>query len=1070
MTLRFDQPEWLWLLLLAIPLIALGLIRLRGEERLRVAVILLARVLLVALIVAAIARPRLVREHDDLTVMALLDVSGSVRRFGDPDSAATPDAAPEQSASALARLRDQLRRAAEARRPDDRFGLIVFDGQSAVVAAPRRGDSIDDVDVTMAEGTDIAAAIRLGLAMFPAETNRRLLLLTDGLETAGDALAAAREAATSAQGAVPISVASIAHRHAPDAQVVRLEAPASARPGQTVSLRLVLDSSEPMQAQLSLLREGEIVDLDPRGPATTRIVDVPAGSSVHVLEAIVDDRPVNRFVAVLEPVDPAADTLSENNRAEAIVTNPGSGAVLLVRGSGSSESSPFERLLRELGRPVTVAPPEGIPVELLSLQAFDLVVLDDVSATQVDSTRQNLLADYVDRLGGGLLVTGGRRSFGAGGWRGTPIERVLPIELDLPKQLRAPKAALILVLDKSGSMGELVGGARASQQQVANEAAALAIESLAARSYIGVVAFDQMAWTVVPLTVNENPRAIADATRAISPQGGTNIAAGLRRAQEMLRAAPPVEHKRIVLLTDGRSPSNQIELISAELVAENVTITTIAVGDQADEDLLRRIAADAGGQFHAVRNPNVLPKVLVDSVQVVNQPLIREEPFQATALATGSRLAAAATDSPDLGGLVLSTPREDPTAILELVTPGGEPVLAHWTAGLGSAVAFTSSLEGDWAGEWLAWSGWSRFWSDLVRRAARPGLSGQLLIETLLVDGRLRIRVTVEEPEPSTGENSAGGTEEAGGAGSVAVDPAQLALAGFVYGPDGTSEPIRLRRISARAFEVDARADTPGSYVVAVTPRQGDRPLVPLVTGIALPAGEEYRRREPDLVLLQSIGSITGGALLAPGIDLAEVLWDRRGMAPVVAAQPIWTWFALLALLVLVLDVAARRLAWSPREASSSMRLGLARSRRGGAGATLARLRGVAPAARSATAGDGTSEAPLMSARATRPIRRSVGAALDALEGRQTSSDREAEESGERAARSRDASADATTSANAEDTVSRLPAQRPTGTDPSRGNTPPTTPTASPEDEASSSATANLFEAKRRAKRRQEES
>jgi len=1054
-TLRFDQPEWLWLALLAIPIVALGLVRLRGDERLRVAVILSVRVLLIVAIVAALARPRLVREHDDLTVMVLLDVSGSIRRFGDP---VAPASSGEQSASAIARLRDQLRHAAAARRPDDRFGLIVFDGRSAVVAAPRRGDSIDDVDVTMSEGTDIAAAIRLGLAMFPAETNRRLLLVSDGLETAGDALAAAREAATSAQGAVPISVASIAHRHAPDAQVVRLEAPASARPGQTVSLRLVLDSSEPMQAQLSLFREDQIVDLDPRGPGTGRIVDLPAGSSVHVLEAVVDDRPVNRFVAVLEPVDPIADTLSENNRGEAIVTNPGSGAVLLVRGSGQSESSPFERLLRELGRPVTVTAPESIPAELLSLQAFDLVVLDDVSATQVDAARQNLLADYVDRLGGGLLVTGGRRSFGAGGWRGTPVERVLPIELDLPKQLRAPKAALILVLDKSGSMGELVGGARASQQQVANEAAALAIESLAARSYIGVVAFDQMAWTVVPLTVNENPKAIADATRGISPQGGTNIAAGLRRAQEMLRAAPPVEHKRIVLLTDGRSPSSQIETISAELVAENVSITTIAVGDQADEELLRRIAADAGGQFHAVRNPNVLPKVLVDSVQVVNQPLIREEPFQATVLPTGSRLAAAAVDSPNLGGLVLSTPREDPTAILELVTAAGEPVLAHWAAGLGSAVAFTSSLEGDWAGEWLAWPGWSRFWSDLVRRAARPGLSGQLLIETLLVDGRLRVRVTVEEPEPSAGGDSARESGD-GRDDSVAVDPAQLTLAGVVYGPEGTDETIRLRRVSARSFEAEARADTPGSYVVAVTPRQGDRPLVPLVTGIALPAGEEYRRREPDMALLQSISSISGGSLLAPGTDLAEVLWDRRGMAPVVAAQPIWTWFALLALVILVLDVAARRLAWSPREAGASMRLGLARSRHsGGAGSTLSRLRGVAPAARSASAGDGRSEAPLMPSRATRPIRRTVGAALDALEGRGSTSERDADSGAGAGA----AAIDITPPASDENGAAAA-------ANTSRNDAPPTAPAEPSSDDARSSATASLFEAKRRARRRQEE-
>lgn len=954
MSIGFEQPAWLWTLA-ALPIVLLlAAIRLRGEEPLRLGIILLVRGLLFALLIAALARPALVRTHRDLSVVALVDVSESVRRFG---ALGPQDASASAGASASIRAaREWLRDAAGKARPEDRLGVVVFDGRSAVVSVPRRGELLeDDLDRAMEEGTDIASAIRLGAALLPPDTLGRMVLISDGNQTVGDALAVAREVAAGSRGGLPIDVLPIPYLAGPDVRVARLEAPPAARPGQLVVLRAVLEATEPRRGRLELTREGEIIDLDPDGPGTGLAVDLPAGLSVHRLCAMVDDRPVQRFSVLFIP-EGGPDSIPENDRADAIVTNPSAGAVLVLRGDagGAPRPSPLDELIRSLNRTVVSGPPESMPQSLLELQSFDLVVLDNVSAAQLGPQGQELLATAVDRLGAGLIMGGGPNSFGAGGWLGTPVAPLLPVLMELPRALQQPRAALVLVIDKSGSMAYPVAGARTTQQQLANEAAALAIESLAARSLIGVVAFDHDAQVVVPLQPNDDPQAIADAVRRIRPQGGTDIASGLAAADRLLRDAapdrpttnrgdaprrsPPLE-KRVVLLTDGHSRRGPIDQAVEGLIAQGATLTTIAVGDDTDEGLLREIAQRGGGRFYPVRNPQTLPRVLVDSVQIMNRSLLRETPFVPLPQPTGSRFQSLLSGAPALGGLVLTARREEPTAIVEWVAPQAldedrtvdEPVLAHWSAGLGRVVAFTSSIDGPWASQWLEWNGWSLLWSDLVRLAARPALGAGLALETSLDDDRLTIEVTVEDPGDSLSPLDD----------SALLDPASLAATATIFGPAGRPTNVPLRRSGPRSFSAQTRLAAPGAFVLAVSPTSAGRPLAPLVTGLTRPHGAEFRRLQSDVRLLREIAESTGGRLLDADEFGARSLFDRSGMAPVRSQRGIWPWLVWAALMVFLADAAVRRIAWSPERIRKALDTAAETARnRGAAGAaTVARLR-----------------------------------------------------------------------------------------------------------------------------------
>jgi Ca-activated chloride channel family protein len=872
------------------------------------------------------------REHDSLTVIGLLDVSGSVRRFAQPPVSDETDMT--ETRSYLEYLRQWFRRATQTKAPDDRFGLVVFDGEAVALAAPTTGPyAVDDLDVRTVPGTSIADAIRLGLAMFPADTARRLVLVSDGNETIGDAIEAARQAAGASAGAdaltrgraVPIDVLPIAYRVSGDVQIARLEAPPGAQPGQTITVRIVMEATRETTGRLSLRCENQAVDLNGAEPGRSRNIVVPEGQSVQLAEVELAETPVNRFEAVFEPDDPAADVLPDNNRAESFTATPGKGKILILDSRVQERPSLPAAILREAGLPVSVEAPESLPGDLLSLQNYDLIILDNVPAHELPPAAHALLARYVNDLGGGLIMLGGENSFGAGGWNGTALEAVLPLELDPPREMRLPQAALVLVLDRSGSMNMHVAGARATQQEVANEAAALAIESLRAESLVGVVTFNEFASEYVPLQRNDDPAAIARKVRGITAGGGTNIGPALRKAHTMLENVE-AERKRVVCLSDGQSPTGGLDAIVQGMVADNIKLTTIAVGDRADQNTMMRLAELGKGEFYPVINPKALPQVLVDSVQIINKPLIKEVPFVPVVRPTGASLTIGMENAPELEGLVVTAPRDDPRAVIELTDPDGEPLLARWQAGLGRVAAFTSDLGGPWSQNWVNWPVAARFFTQLARTTARPAVSHDAELITTIRDGRLQIILEAADPEEGF------------------LD--YLQVEGTVYAPHGDPIAVRLPQTAPGRYETSIPARDTGNYIVALNPRRGSRQLAPVIGGASRTTGEEFRRYRSNLALLDRIVELTAGRRLSLTEPGAVDLFDRSGMPPSVSLLPAWRDVLWAGLVLLLLDIAARRIAWSVggvrRLAARALaRVSPASVRGGEAAATLASLKRV---------------------------------------------------------------------------------------------------------------------------------
>jgi uncharacterized membrane protein/uncharacterized protein YegL len=927
--LRFDQPGLLWLALLLVPLVVASWRALVTQDRLRRSVVLLLRSALLLALVVCLAGPRLEREHHHVTVIGVLDLSGSVKQF-----AQLPETDDEAaSLSAVEYLRNWFRQATRTKAPDDRFGLVVFDGKATVVSVPVKGDYVDDnLDVTIFEGTNIAEAIGLALAMFPAETARRIVLVSDGNETAGSALEAARQAAAAGQGVasdgarlgVPIDVVPIVYSLRGDVQLARLEVPPTAQAGQAVTARIVLEATRSTRGRLSLLLEGAPVDINGARPGHARDVEVPEGRSVHLAQVVLGQTPINRFEAVFEPEALGDDVLETNNRAEAFTATPSRGLVLVVDPAADERASLLAETLTAAEIPAEAAPPHRVPTDLLSLQRYDLIILDNVSASVLEPQQHELLSRWVHDFGGGFVMVGGDQGFGAGGWNGTALEAVLPVELDPPRELKLATAALVLVLDKSGSMGQPVAGTRSSQQRVANEAAATAIESLRSESLVGVVTFDFGARVRVPLQPNEDPQRIAQSVRGITPDGGTNLEPALRTAHKML-AGVETKKKLVVCLTDGQSPGADLDSIARRMAADDIKLTTIAIGDQADHATLKRLAELGGGEFHPVYNPRALPRVLVDSVQVINKPLLKEVPFTPVVLPTGSTLTAGMTQAPVLDGLVITTPRPEPGVVVEMTHVEGEPLLAHWQVGLGRAAAFTSDSGAQWAHRWVEWPGYGAFWTQLARTMSRPAASPDTELLVRIDGGRLHIVLEATD-------------QQEGYLDYLHVD-------GDVYAPSGR-QPVRLRQTAPGSYETTVDAIDPGNYIVALSPRRGTRRLSPVIGGVTQPLSVEYRRYDADARLLEKIVGITGGRSLDLADPSAVDLFDRGELPVSRSALPAWNLVLWAALALLLLDVAGRRLAWdagllrrAAARALARVRPGHARGRE--AMATLASLRRV---------------------------------------------------------------------------------------------------------------------------------
>ncbi len=880
MNISFSNP-WGLLLLAALPLFWwIARDGLRYMRPLRRWLTLSLRLLLVALLVVSFAGIQAVQAVNNLAVVFLLDRSDSL-----------PAAAQAQQLVFLNRAMAQLS-------PADRAAVVVF-AQEAMVERPLTAPAplAEVKSQPHPYYTDLAAAVRLGTALFPAASQKRIVVLSDGNENLDSALEAAQLAASNG---IAFSAVNFAPQRSADSSEVSVEdltAPPSVRQGEQFSLNVVVNSTRKQPARLSILRGEQLIRVSP--------VELNVGRNTFRQEVTVAQKGLATF-RVQIATDVGGDTVAQNNSYSAFSFVQGNPSVLLVSNQ-ASQSRPLLIALRAAGIEARAVTAAFCPPTVTELASFDAIVLDNVAADTLPAGAAEAIQSYVRDLGRGLIALGGDESFALGGYFRSPLEDTLPINMNLPNRMSEANTAVMLVIDHSGSMDErTTTGAR--KMDLAIEAAKQAVANLGVDDVLGVIAFDNDHYNVVRLRPVDDAVAIQQAISTINVAGGTNMWGALNPAIDALGEAA-AKSKTIILLTDGISDPGDVAVTGKAAFDAGITITTIGLGDFIDKPTLEELSRRTGGRFYQSTSGNDLPKIFTKETRMAARSYLNERPFT-PALVGVSPIMRGLTGQPlpRLYGYVGSSVK--PLASLILASDNGDPILAAWQYGLGRAVAWTSDGHGQWAADWVTWPQFSTFWSQAVRWTM-PGQAATSL-----------------QPLVAINDNSGHVQVDAlGGTGYLN----NLEVNASVVGPDRLTDTVTLRQSAPGRYEADFPLRGEGVYLVGVraggivassvtvsgTQVQRSTAFSETQTlGLAVPYSPEYRQsggNESFLRRLISLGlpNLQAGApsqlLLNPGDDPAPLA--AHNLKAQASSSDLWPYTLAAAILLLPLDVGVRRVA-----------------------------------------------------------------------------------------------------------------------------------------------------------------
>ena len=853
--LRLARP---WVTLLALASTSLLAVRLASRRVLaspwRVALgdfLTLAAALCASM---AAAGPEVGRPLDRLTVLVAVDRSRSI------------DLVPH----ADARVHRELEVAEVGMRPDDRLGVIVFAAEAATEDPPRpRTELASPQRVAVGrDGTDLAAAIRCALAEIPPDSAARVVLLSDGIATRGDTLAAAA-AAVAAE--VPVDVVVLEQRVVPDVRVVALRAPSRADEGEAIDLRLVTASPAPADVAIRLRRDGALI-----AEATARIA---AGEDVVRLREKAPGAGLHRYDVEITALDPTLDESAEDNAGSAFVRVRGQAAALVLEGE-TGKGAFLARALTAGAFKVDEGGLAAVPGDLGGLAGYDVVLLSDIRAADLSTGQLDALASYVRDLGGGLVLLGGDRGLGPGGYARTPVEEVSPVSFDLKQQQRRASLAEVIGIDISGSMGAAAGGR--TKLELANEAAARSASLLGPGDLLGVEHVDTEVHWSVPLGPIVDKVRVERAIRGVGVGGGGIYVDITLDAGYAALAAETVNLKHLLLFADG-SDAEQMAGCEPRVAAafrRGITTSVVALGDGSDVPGLEALSRVGNGRFYLIEDATRLPAVFAQETILAARSAIAERPFRVergapSAVTAGIDFEAA----PALEGYVVTVAK--PRASVLLRGPEGDPVLAVWSAGIGRAAAFTSDLKDRWGRAWTGWPGAARMMAQVARDVARKGEDARVRLSAEVTRGELRV--------------SAGAIGDDGRAQSF------RRLVVHVAGPDGLAREAALEAVGAGAYAASIPLSRPGAYLVVARDELTGEAVG--TSGAVLTAGEELRPTGSDPVLLGRLAELTFGKRRE---TLAGIFRDRP--PPRFAYEDAARSLLGLAALALLLTVAARRL------------------------------------------------------------------------------------------------------------------------------------------------------------------
>ena len=915
----FDRP-WFLLLLLLLPVLWwLSFNSLAGLGRTRRVAALIFRSLLVTVLVFALAEAKWQYKTDRLTVIYVLDQSESI------------------PADTRAAMVEYVKKDVETNRrqeKSDRAGLIVFGGDARVESAPYDGrlpiaDRFDTAAYVDRTATSLESALKLAKASFPEDSARRVVIVSDGNENMGDARAIAKSMAEDGIGidVVPIELVAQA-----EVAVDKVSMPSDVRKDQEFNTTVILSNEPGADGQVKNVT-GTLRVTRGNGKTETLIseqkgVELEPGKNIIGFTSTLERSGVFTTKAEFIPDEGSADLVEQNNVASTFTRVRGKGKVLLIE--DGYEESEFSHLIDRLAAnaiEVDVMRSNDLYTSAAELLEYDAVILGNLPRSSGDEDSDNaisafsdaqikMLVDNCEQMGCGIVMLGGERSFGAGGWSNTLLEKAMPVDFQIKNKKVSAVGALAMVMHASEMP-------RGNFWQVKIGEAAL--ETLGPMDYCGVVDWNHMGggagvrwiWKM-PTGVDRvfgNKKRMMQLIRKMQPGDMPDFQPAMRlMLNGLLKTKASMRHA--ILISDGDASPPTAQLLQ-KFKDNNIKVSTVGVGTHgpAMRKEMQAIANATGGKYWHVTDPKALPKIYQREARRVAKPVIKESKTGMSALpveGSGYHEIVTGVDVgalPLFNGYVMTTIKRKEGGLVEQLITASDPkdggenstLLASWRYGNGRTIAFTSDAGHKWTSRWFNDAQYDKLFVQMIRYAMRPITEmGDFTVSTELKDGVARIVVSAMDENENL------------------LNFLQMSGTGiYSGGTNAKPETLQFEQVRPGRYVAEHEVAGKGNLLYSVFPGEGYEKLT---FGLNVPYSSEYSDRESNMVLLKSLAALEprGGAVgqmatapLAP--DTVAQLLEQDTFRPTLtnslSIQDIWPFLLMLGTAVFFSDVFVRRVA-----------------------------------------------------------------------------------------------------------------------------------------------------------------
>lgn len=799
------------------------------------------RVLVILLVIGAFFDISWNWRAKKVATVFLLDASDSMRGNQDEEV--------EELAAAI----EELPRGEEA-------GVVAFGGDTMIqqlVSEKPEFSALDSMPITTE--TNIEQAVQTALSLYSEYNRKRLVLLTDGRQNTGDLL----NMSSSLQAAqVDLQVKKWESTPKEEVYLSDLTVPESISVGDRYNIELEVESTIHTGAKLQLYNDNKL--------RREETVDLQEGSNRFSFQ---DTRTEEGFTNYRAVVIPDQDTVQMNNEYVAYTEASEKKPILLLEGR-NGEAAEFRKVLDAAAYPYQVLSPAEAPAGVKELNKYVTILLENVYVDDLPAGFMDSVESYVKDYGGGLIAIGGDQSFALGGYRDTVLEKILPVNMDHREEEELPELAMVMVIDHSSSMSSNSDGKM--KLQTAKEAAAGALKNLRDQDQIGVLAFDDSySWVVKPQKLTERDE-INKKIMGIREGGSTSIYPALQQAYKAVKETD-AQIKHVILLTDGQDAGQQnYDKLLANAEQDGITVSTVAVGQDADDKLLQHIAGLGNGRDYQT-DGDELSRIFAQEIYLSQGDFLINRDFTPVITADSDIMDGLEDGLPQLRGYIGTSIKNGASAVW-MDDKKEDPILAVWQYGLGTTIAFTSDVTNEWTGNYALWDEYPQFWSQVIAQS-------------------------IYDQDDSESKISA---KQEGNTGIIRYENAKVSgdakLTAIYTNSAGEQEEVKLDAVSAHAYEGKIPLGETGVYSINVRRKEGEELKEAANVQLTMQYSEEYRYTGDSNILERFVAEADGIFI----DDLQEIYQTKPQEAD--SRTNLTMPFLMLAVVLWLLDILNRRL------------------------------------------------------------------------------------------------------------------------------------------------------------------